>query len=58
MIIPDDREDELRATRDPMFVEAFSDGNWRFLNYTAIKQLASMGRVSMEDISRMSKALS
>ncbi len=57
MVIPDDRESELRAISDPLFVESFSDNNWRYLNYTDTTRLAKFADVTIAEIVQTSKAL-
>lgn len=57
MVIPDDRENELLAIIDPLFVQSFGDNHWRYLTYTNITRLASFSSPTLNEILKTSKPL-
>lgn len=58
MVIPDAREDELKGTTDPLFVESFVSHNWRYLTYSDVDRLIGYANVSLQELARTSKPLS
>ena len=58
MVIPDDREAELLAIRDPLFVDSFAENHWRYLTYTDIARLTSFSNPTLAEILNTSKPLS
>ena len=57
MVVPDDREGELLAIVDPLFVESFEDNHWRYLTYTEITRLVSFSGLTLSEILNTSNAL-
>jgi 16S rRNA G966 N2-methylase RsmD len=57
MVVPDDRENELLAIIDPLFVQSFGDNHWRYLTYTDIARLASFSSPTLGEILNTSKPL-
>ena len=41
MVIPDEREHELKRIKDPMFQENFSTQSWRYLRYNDVDKLST-----------------
>lgn len=58
MVIPDDRERELRSTKDPLFVTTFRDHNWRYVTYSAVDKLAGYAKANLAEIQNIAKELS
>lgn len=52
MIIPDNRESELKRVNDPLFKDAFSKENWYYLTYTEILRMNRSRVTSLENILR------
>jgi DNA modification methylase len=57
MIIPDYREQEIRSILDPLFVYAFADNNWKFINYTDIEKNTHLRSISLSDLLKFCKVL-
>lgn len=57
MVIPENREDELRSIVDPIFTKIFLDYNWRYLTYNQVMRMAINRNVEFTTILRMSKLI-
>ena len=57
MVIPDARETELLALRDPLFVSAFAQNNWRYVTYSSIERLQRFSSPSIEEVTAVSKTI-
>jgi 16S rRNA G966 N2-methylase RsmD len=55
MVIPDDREDELVGTTDPLFVTTFKTHNWKFVTYSAVEKLAGYAKASLNELQSITK---
>ena len=50
MVLPDERQQELKRTQDPMFVSNFRNYQWRYMTYCALDKIASMRKISPADV--------
>jgi DNA modification methylase len=50
MIMPDERANEFKSIRDPLFIDNFRHYNWGYLFYSEIERLKSLIEVSDNDI--------
>jgi hypothetical protein len=57
MIIPENREKELKSIKDPLFLNAFRDNNWLYTTYENIDRLTGYSKPSIDEIMRISKSL-
>jgi len=57
MVVPDDRENELLAIIDPLFVQSFADNQWRYLTYTDVRRLAGFSALTLDELLKTSKPL-
>ena len=55
MIIPDQREEELRSVVDPVFINLFKEYNWKFATYTSVLRMAASRKVGFESLLKISK---
>jgi hypothetical protein len=58
MVVPDDREAELLAFVDPLFVDSFNRHGWRYLTYSDVTKMAGYSKPSLAELLKTSKALS
>lgn len=57
MVIPPEREQELRRIRDPLFVESFAANRWSYLTYDDVTRLSGRSRLSLDIIRRSARSL-
>ena len=57
MIIPEDREAELRAVKDPIFINLFAEYNWKYLTYNQVMRMVTSKSVDFSTIEEISKTL-
>lgn len=57
MVIPPEREDELLAMHDPLFVDSFRNNNWRYITYESIARLAGFSSPSIDEFERLTRTL-
>ena len=57
MVIPDSREAELRKIRDPLFLNAFFDNNWKYITYSDVEHFFAYSKSSLDKIFHYSKTL-
>jgi hypothetical protein len=57
MVVPDARERELLATRDPLFVDMFRAHGWSYLTYASVTLLSDHRNAAMADLLRESRSL-
>jgi len=50
MIMPDERANEFKSIRDPLFIDNFRHYNWGYLFYSEIDRLKSLTEISDNDI--------
>ena len=58
MVIPDSREAELRKIKDPLFLNAFFDNNWKYITYRDVEHFFAYSKPSLDKILHYSKTLS
>ena len=57
MVIPEDREAELRAVKDPIFINLFAEYNWKYLTYNQVMRMVASKSVDFSTIEEISKTL-
>jgi hypothetical protein len=57
MVIPESRARELLNFTDPLFLQSFAANGWRYLTYADLARLAGYSAPSLDEITRVSKAL-
>lgn len=57
MVIPEERETELRNMRDPLFLDSFRKNNWHYVTYGPIKRLSGSSYPSLDEVIRISRRL-
>ena len=57
MVIPEDREAELRAVKDPIFINLFAEYNWKYLTYNQVMRMVTSKSVDFSTIEEISKTL-
>lgn len=57
MVVPEDRETELLAITDPLFVQSFGDNHWRYLTYDDVRRLAVFSTPKLDTLLRTSRPL-
>ena len=57
MIIPKEREAEIKKIKDPLFVESFQKNNWRYLTYYDVEKIATAAHPTVMHFTDMSKGL-
>lgn len=57
MVIPNDRENELRSINDDMFISQFSYYNWRYITYDDVDRIFLNPRPSIESLLERGKSL-
>lgn len=50
MVIPNERENELRKIKDPLFLSAFSDNNWGYITYDDVERFFGYSEPSIESL--------
>jgi hypothetical protein len=50
MVVPPEREEELRRYRDPLFVDSFAANGWSYLTYDDVARLSGRSHLSLEII--------
>jgi 16S rRNA G966 N2-methylase RsmD len=57
MIIPIERELELKNYKDPLFVASFVENNWKYMTYTDIERFSKFATPSLSELVAISKEL-
>lgn len=57
MVIPEDREAELQAVKDPIFINLFAEYNWKYLTYNQVMRMVTSKSVDFSTIEEISKTL-
>lgn len=57
MVIPKERENELRNVKDSYFVKGFTEYNWSYITYDEIERLMGYSRPSVSELLKISKTI-
>jgi DNA modification methylase len=57
MVIPNEREVELRKIKDPLFLSAFQNNGWRYVTYDDVERVFSFSQPSLESLLNYAKTL-
>jgi len=57
MIIPINREQELKRIKDPLFIKSFRDNNWKYLTYDDVERLSNFSKPTITEILKLAKEL-
>lgn len=57
MVIPDERENELKRVTDPLFIDAFKKENWHYLTYTEVLRISKSRNMSLDDVINLAHSL-
>lgn len=57
MVIPDDREEELRRIVDPLFRQSFATNGWKYLTYSQVRRASATASLGLNDLLSIGKTL-
>ena len=57
MVIPAEREQELKRIRDPLFVKSFKNNNWHYIVFDDIERLSHYSKPSIDEVMNIAKEL-
>lgn len=57
MVIPDQRETELKQIRDPLFLSAFGENNWGYATYDDVGRFSGYSKPTLESLLSYRKTL-
>ena len=57
MIIPDEREVEIKKIKDPLFVKSFKSNNWRYLTYSILERAFTSAKPTIYNLKTLSRCL-
>ena len=57
MVIPNEREKELKKVKDPLFLRSFKDGNWKYMTYEDVESISSSSHPTINEFAKISRGL-
>jgi hypothetical protein len=58
MVIPNDREAELKKIKDPLFLSSFMNNSWHYITYDDVERLYRFSQPSVQSLLTYTKNLS